>query len=301
MKPLKVALDWTANTNHTGFFVARDKGFYRAEGLHVELLTPDVDNYTITPAKKVELGQAHVALCPFESVVSYRTKKKPFDAVAIATLFREDISAIVTLGSNDIASPKNLDGKTYASYQARYEDEIVRQMIKNDGGTGNFEIVYPKKLGIWETIVNKKYDATWIFTNWEGVQAKNQGIILNLFKMADYGIPYGYSPILFASTAIVKENQDGFKKFLNATKKGFLFAQNHPKDAIECIQPFVAAQDQNIDLLESQEFTNAYYGTVSNWGVLEKDKVEVYLNWLYQKELESQRLDYSTLIMEGVI
>ena len=134
MKKLKISLDWTANTNHTGFYVAQQKGFYREMGLDVEILTPDSDNYETTPAKKVELGKADFALCPFESVISYRTKKKPFDAVALATIFQEDVSAIATLTDKNIQSPKDLDGLIYASYKARYEDEIVRQMIKNDGG-----------------------------------------------------------------------------------------------------------------------------------------------------------------------
>ena len=301
MKSIKVALDWTANTNHTGFFVAKEKGFYEALGLHIELLMPDTDNYSVAPAKKVELGQADVALCPFESVVSYRTKTKPFDAVAIATVFREDISAIVTLGDSTLNSPKDLDGKTYASYQARYEDEIVRQMIKNDGGKGDFEIVYPKKLGIWETIVNKKFDATWIFTNWEGIQARNQGISLHLFKMADYKIPYGYSPVILASKSALIEDTEKYRNFLQATKKGFLFAQKHTAAAVACISPFVSEQDSDIDLLESQQFTAPFYGNTENWGILEKDKVEAYLSWLNENKLEPQKLGFDALVFDGLV
>lgn len=301
MKSIKVALDWTANTNHTGFFVAKENGFYEALGLNVELLMPDTDDYSVTPAKKVELGQADLALCPFESIVSYRTKTKPFDAVAIATIFREDVSAIVTLGDSDLNYPEDLDGKTYASYKARYEDEIVRQMIQNDGGKGEFEIVYPKKLGIWETIVNKKFDATWIFTNWEGIQAKNQGVKLNLFKMADYGIPYGYSPVILASEGAIKEDEEKYMKFLEATKKGFLLAQKHPVDAVACILPFVSEQDSDIDLLESQEFTSPFYGNAENWGILEKDKVDAYLNWLNENELEIQKLHFHSLVYNKLI
>ncbi len=301
MKTIRIALDWTANTNHTGFFVAKEKGFYKDVGLRAELLTPDVDDYTLTPAKKVELGEAELALCPFESIVSYRTKNTPFDAIALAAILREDISAIATLGDGVLTAPKNLDGTTYASYQARYEDEIVRQMIKNDGGQGQFDIVYPKKLGIWETIVNKKYDATWIFTNWEGIQAKNQGIKLNLFKMADYGIPYGYSPVILASESLVKADVEKYRSFLKATKKGYLYAKDNPETAVNCIAPFVSEQDKNINLLESQKFTSPFYGTKENWGMLEEEKVMTYLNWLYENELEVQKLAFDSLVFNELI
>jgi len=275
MKKLRIALDWTANTNHTGFYVAQQKEFYKDLGLEVEILTPDQDNYAITPAKKVELGQADFALCPFESVISYRTKKKPFDAVALATIFKEDISAIATLANSNINSPKDLDGKTYASYKARYEDEIVRQMIINDGGTGAIEISYPNKLGIWETIMEEKAHATWIFTNWEGVQAKNEGIDLNLFKMEDYGIPYGYSPVIMASNEACQEHWKSYSNFLLATKRGYLYAKDNLEDAVAILAPFISAKDKNIDLLESQKQTSIYYGTQQNWGVLNVEKVQL--------------------------
>ena len=39
-------------------------------------------------------------------------------------------------------------------------------------------------------------DATWVFMGWEGVEARRRGIQLNAFRLADYGVPYGYSPLL---------------------------------------------------------------------------------------------------------
>jgi ABC-type nitrate/sulfonate/bicarbonate transport system substrate-binding protein len=301
MEEFRIALDWTANTNHTGFYVAKEKGFYAELGLEVDLTTPDRDDYAVTPAKKVELGQADMALCPFESVVSYRSKTNVFDAVAIATIFQEDVSAIASLDISEIKRPADLDGKVYASYKARYEDEIVRKMIQNDGASGDFKITYPQKLGIWNTILTGKSHATWIFRNWEGIQAKNEGIALNLFKMADYGIPYGYSPIILASEKVVDERKDAYTRFLAATKKGYLFAQENPAEAVSCFTPFVAEQDKSINLLQSQLFTSPFYGTAENWGVLDKQKVKEYLDWLLESKLEEQAFRAAELVVFGLV
>jgi ABC-type nitrate/sulfonate/bicarbonate transport system substrate-binding protein len=170
MHPITLALDWTPNINHIGFFVAQEKGFYSEQGVEVAITDPSADNYQITPAKKVELGQADFALCPTESIISYQTKSNPFALIAVAAILQEDLSAIVVKADSAIQSPRDLDGKVYASYNARYEDEIVRQMIRNDGGTGTIKIETPDKLGIWDTILDGTFDATWIFLNWEGVQ-----------------------------------------------------------------------------------------------------------------------------------
>ena len=44
----------------------------------------------------------------------------------MAALFQSDISAIVVTDDSGIKRPKDLDGKSYASYGARYEDLIVK-------------------------------------------------------------------------------------------------------------------------------------------------------------------------------
>ena len=69
----QVALDWTPNTNHTGFFVAKSKGWYKEVGLEVTLVSPHVDGYKSTPATRVAERQVEFAICPSESVISYYT------------------------------------------------------------------------------------------------------------------------------------------------------------------------------------------------------------------------------------
>ena len=51
---VRVALDWTPNTDHTGFYVASAKGWYADAGIHVQLLP-----YNQTaPETLVAAGQA---------------------------------------------------------------------------------------------------------------------------------------------------------------------------------------------------------------------------------------------------
>ena len=48
---MRLALDWTPNTNHIGFFIARELGFFNENGLQIEILDPREDDYYLTPAK----------------------------------------------------------------------------------------------------------------------------------------------------------------------------------------------------------------------------------------------------------
>ncbi|MEM6813312.1 MAG: ABC transporter substrate-binding protein [Bacteroidota bacterium] len=296
MESIQLALDWTPNVNHIGFFVAKQKGFYSETDLEVNLISPAEDDYALTPAKKVALGKADFALCPMESILSYRTKEIPFGLKAIAAIYQDDLSAIVSLKEAGITSPKDLDGKSYASYQAKYEDEIVKQMIINDGGKGNIDIYYPSKLGIWETIIKGDHDSTWIFLNWEGVQAKGKEIELSTFKMRDFEVPYSYSPVLAASEEQVKSRAKTYKKFLEATKQGFLFAAKNKAEAEKILSPWVSESDADIDIKAALDLSSPSFGDHSNWGRIDPGNVKKYLDWIYNKGLEKVKVTVDDLL-----
>ena len=287
MKKIKLALDWTPNINHIGFFVAKEKGFYKENDLKVEFLTPDLDDYLITPAKKVEMNMSDFGLCPTESLISFRTKKNPFILKGLMTIFQEDVSAIATVESNNILRPKHLDGRSYASYKARYEDKIVKKMIINDGGIGNLKIFYPKRLGIWNTLIENKYDSTWIFINWEGVEASKKNIDLELYKMSDFGIPYSYSPILFSSSDYINNNSNTVKKFIESSRKGYTYCYENMDEAVSILNKFVPITDKGIDLIECLKISIDHFGSKENFGKIDLKKIDIFLKWLKDNNIEN--------------
>lgn len=292
---LKLAIDWTPNINHIGFFVADALSFYKENGLNIEIINPADDNYRLTPAKKVELGKADFALCPLESVLSYRVKDQPCMLMALAAMYQEDVSAIV-VKDQTINSPIDLDGKSYASYKARYEDKIVEQVIKNDGGKGSVNMLYPDKLGIWETVLKNKADATWIFTNWEGIQAQETNEQLSYFKLKDYDIPYSYSPVLVAEISNINRKKEAIKKFMNATKKGFLFSKDNPEKACVVLSKHVPKYDENINLIKALSASSPFFGDQDNWGMMDPTSVYTFLLWLHKNNLETTRFMPSDII-----
>lgn len=296
MKKLKLAIDWTPNVNHIGFIVAKQLGFYREQGIDLEIINPLDDNYSITPGKKLELHLADFAIAPFETVISLNNKAIPFEAVAIYAILQNDLSCIASLKSSNLSSPRLLDGKTYASYKARYEDHIVKEMIKNDGGTGDVHIIYPEKLGIWNTLLNGTADSTWIFDNWEGIEASGKGIELNKFNLSDFNIPYGYSPIVLTNRENIIKEKALYSNFVKATQKGFLYARNNIKESATILKLFVTAYDlKNIDLETSISFSAAHFGDDSNCGMMKEERVSEFTQWLVSKGIEDQAILHQRL------
>jgi ABC-type nitrate/sulfonate/bicarbonate transport system substrate-binding protein len=267
---------------------------YSAAGLDVSLISPHSDNYKATPASRVESGEALLAITPSETVISWHTRPPsrslPKPAIkAVATLLQRDDSAIVTLKSSGIDRPSKLDGKRYASYGARYEGRIVQQMIKADGGTGDYQELGLPMLGLWETVLKGEADATWVFMGWEGVEAKLKEIELNVFKLGDYNIPYGYSPVVVAHPGSISEKKEQLSKVLTATAEGYNFAVANPEEAAEIMNKAVAEEHPDLRELFDVEVLKSSIrvvaglclnGATKKWGHMDKSRWNIFLDWL---------------------
>jgi ABC-type nitrate/sulfonate/bicarbonate transport system substrate-binding protein len=279
---ITLALDWTPNTNHTGFYVALAEGWYHAAGLDVTIVPADADAYATTPAKKVATGAATFGIAPSESVVSFHTLPDRPPLVAVATILQHDTSAIVTLTSSGRDRPARLDGCRYASYNARFEDAIVAQLIRNDGGRGAFESITPPKLGIWNTLLTGEADATWVFMAWEGIAAERQGIDLHVFRLDDYGVPYGYTPVLLAHPATLHGQPDAVRAFVQASARGFAFAAANADLAANMLM--ATANHPTLDDPEfvraSQHAVGGAYLADERWGVMARERWQAFVDWL---------------------
>lgn len=54
---------------------------------------------------------------------------------------------------------------------------------QSDGGKGKYEEVVEPMLTLWDSVVSGKFDATWVFMGWEGVEAEMKGVPLNVFML----------------------------------------------------------------------------------------------------------------------
>lgn len=225
-------------------------------------------------------------------MIAHRFAARPARLRAIAAVLEQDASAVAVRADSGITRPRDLDGRVYASYAARFEEGIVKEMIRADGGRGDITVVRPKKLGIWDTILSREADATWMFENWEGVEAKMQGVELRCFRMGDYGIPYGYSPLLLVNEGR-DVNAEVVKKFLKATKMGFHMATEKPEEAARILQGYVPAGTEEKLVLESQRWLaeRQTYGSPKDWGRMSSKKWEEWIGWLRAQGLLTHRDD----------
>eukprot|EP00429_Kryptoperidinium_foliaceum_P077936 CAMPEP_0176210144 /NCGR_PEP_ID=MMETSP0121_2-20121125/13994_1 /TAXON_ID=160619 /ORGANISM="Kryptoperidinium foliaceum, Strain CCMP 1326" /LENGTH=359 /DNA_ID=CAMNT_0017549171 /DNA_START=45 /DNA_END=1124 /DNA_ORIENTATION=+ len=304
-----VALDWTPNGNHLGFYVAKDAGLYADAGIDVALLSPHDKAYQgsyvasddtsegapkyVTPCSKVAVGEAHFAINSPEGVVGWNVAHGRPKLKAVAALLQDrNTSAIVTLKSSGRARPKDLDGCRYASYAARFEGRIVQKMIQADGGTGDYIEDTPPMLGIWNTLLEGTADATWVFQQWEGVEAKLKGVELNVFPVCDYGMPYAYAPCLCADPAWLEANSEVAKRFLAATAEGYKRAAADPAAAADTLVRLAKTEndghvvDPALALGSAEYLADKFLDKDTRvWGRMDDGVWTDYVKWLWETGL----------------
>ncbi len=229
LTPMTLALDWTPNTNHTGIYVALAKGWYRDEGIALTLLPYSAN---VSPDTMVANGKADVGISSTESIVADYALGQP--VVSISAIIQHNTSALVTLASSGLNRPRDLNGKVYGGFGAPYEGAVVGEIIKNDGGTGQFKNV---TLGVdaMTALETHRVDFVWVFEGWEVIQAQLQGVKLNVFPIINYGVPDYYTPNIITSPQEMKSKSDMLRRFMAATLKGYDFARQNPRQAAQIL------------------------------------------------------------------
>ena len=261
---MTLALDWTPNTNHTGIYVALDKGWYRDEGINLQLL-PYSSN--VSPDVLVSSGKADVGISATEGVVADAAVGQP--VVSIAAIIQHNTSALVTLASSGLARPRMLDGKTYGAFGAPYETPVVGEIIKRDGGRGVFKSV-TLDVDAMQALESHRIDFVWVFEGWEVIQAQRDGVKLNVFPITDYGVADYYTPTIITSPAEVKQEPDLLHRFMTATERGYEYARTHAQESAQILlkgAPKGTFPDPGLVLASQQFLSPRYADTGRKWGM----------------------------------
>ncbi|MCE0535253.1 ABC transporter substrate-binding protein [Kineosporia rhizophila] len=275
-----VALSWTPNTDYTGVFAADELGYYEDQGIKLKVIP-----YSSTaPETLVAHGQADFGFS-YQAGVTY-ARAAGQDVVAVYAPNRKGTYAIsVSADRDDIQSPKDLDGKTYAGFGSPDEGPLLKYVIQHDGGKGDFKSI-ALDTSAYQAVYSKKADFTIPVVTWEGVEAERSGKPLKNFAPTDYGFPDQYSVLLASGQKYLDANPEVTKKFLAATAKGYSYAADEPDKAADLLVQANKAQLSDAELvrasqnlLASEGYLNTEAGHV---GVQDEEFWKNYGSFLYE-------------------
>lgn len=283
-----VILDWVPNTNHTGLYVAKDKGYYAEQGLEVEIIQPTAGG----TAQLIASDQGDFGVSYQEEVTNARAEDIPIKS--IAAVIQHNTSGFASPASKNITSPKDFEGKKYGGWGSPVEHAMIKSLMdKYDADVNKVEEIGMGAADFF-TSVERDVDFAWIYYGWTGVEAELREVPLNIVMLKDEDPALDfYTPVLISSEKTIAEKPEMVKKFLAATQKGYEFAINNPEDSAQVLLDNAPELDAELVKASQLWLADKYQDDAPAWGIQKQEVWEDYANWLFERELLKKNIDAS--------
>lgn len=285
LKKITLCLDWTPNTNHTGFYVASEKGYYEEAGLSVEIVQPPENGAAAMCAS----GQAQFAIEAQDTMAAALQLDDPLGITAVAGLVAHNTSGIISRQGDGIDRASGLVGKRYSTWESPIELAMLENLVNADGGDFNEVTLIPNDITDEPAaLAANQTDAIWVFYGWGGINADVENVPCDFwyFKDLDSKFDY-YTPVLIANNDFLKEDSETAKAFIEATKRGYEFAESNPSEAADMLIKGDTTGSLNSvkDLVyKSQEYLSKEYSD-GKWGYIDPERWNSFYGWLYENGL----------------
>ena len=284
-------LDWTPNTNHTGIYVALQKGWFEEAGLKVDVVQPPEGGSALLVAS----GKAQFAVTAQDSIAPALTGENAMPLTTVAAILQHNTSGIVSRAGEGMDTPRGLEGHKYATWDSPVEKATIRQVMAADGGDfDKVELIPSTVTDEVSALKSGDVDAIWIFYGWAGIACEVAGLPIDYFDFADFDpVLDFYTPIIVSNNDWLADNPETAKAFLAALSRGYEYAAEHPKEAADVLMEAAPELKSNTELVyRSQEYlAGEYIADAARWGEIDPDRWGGYFTWLNDNGLMETPLD----------
>ncbi len=284
LKKVTLVLDWTPNTNHTGFYVALHEGYYEEAGIDLNIIQPPEDGATMMVAS----GNAEFGI-DFQDYLAPVFEEDEIKVTAVAALIQHNTSGIISLKEDGITSPKGLEGKNYATWELPVEQAMIKNIVEADGGDYEKVKLIPEYVTDEAAALQQDIDAIWVYYAWAGIATELAGLDTNMIYFKDITPEFDYySPVIIANNEFLKNDPETAKAFLSATKKGYEYAIENPDGAAEILCEEVPELDKELVKKSQEWLKDQYKAEVAEWGYIDKERWDSFYKWLYDNGLSKE-------------
>jgi len=231
LEQITIALDWYPNANHAGLFLAQERGYFAAEGLDVELVTP-ADPSTVL--QTVGAGRDDFGISYQTDLLLARAQDVP--VVSVAALVQHPLMGVMVKADAGIARPADLVGETVAYPGIASQEAFLATMLETDGAAlADIELVNVSFELIPAVLSGRAAGAMGAYWTHETILAEREGTPVEVLRVEDWGVPDYYELILTANEATLDERPETVRALLRAIQRGYGDAAADPDAALDAL------------------------------------------------------------------
>ncbi len=268
LKEVSVQLQWKNQFEYAGFYIAKEKGYYKDIGLDVKLKEW---NHGIDIVQNISDAKSAYGVVRPSSLIDISKGK---DLVYLAAIFQSSPLILLSNKSSGIKSIKDFKNKKIMITQDHIVDSSLVSMFRSQG-IEIFDMEIVKHSFDVKSLLNGETDIMAAYISNEPFMLKELGGDPIVFSSKDYGFDF-YNDILTVSRDYLDKNKDEVKKFTKATLRGFEYAFNHIDETIDIILKKYNTSNKTKEALlyEAKELKKLAYYKTNDIGYIDTTKLE---------------------------
>jgi ABC-type nitrate/sulfonate/bicarbonate transport system substrate-binding protein len=245
----------------------------------------------VYPEGAVASGAADLGISFQESVTLARAEDAPI--VSVAAVLQHNTSGFASLSDLSVTGPADFEGLRYGAWGSPSEAPTLQALMDCSGA--DFSALEMVTTGFADPIAllaEEQADLVWIYYGWQGFQAEQAGLDIDVVMMEDYFdcVPDFYTPVVIASESTVAERPNMVEAVLEALSRGYTYAAENPDQAAAILLAAVPELDDKL-VRESQRWLSSYYiAEAPRWGEQEEHVWQDYADWMAENGILSMPL-----------
>ena len=233
---LKFVLNWKYQGPQGWFFLAEDKGYFKAEGLEVQI---DQGDGSAAAVPKVASGAYDIGFGDINALIDFASKKPDDAPVAVYVMYNRPPFTVAVKADSPIKTPKDFEGKTLggaANDGALKLFPAFAKLAKIDASKVTITNFQPNLRE--QMLMRGQADGVFGYVNTIRFSAKLSGIDpdknIRWINYGDYGMDL-YSNAIIVSKKLIKENPKAVAGFLRAINKAIVDSIADPKASVAAV------------------------------------------------------------------
>jgi len=226
LEKVKLQLKWFSSFQFAGYYMAKEKGFYKEAGLDVEIIERDANKNNI---EQVISGEADYGIAD-SAILLYRAKGKPVKI--IASIFQHSPLVFISKKESGIYSPFEMKSKVL-SFQKGVDDAPLLAMLKG-AHIAESDYTFEALDFSNEAFIRGEVDVMSAHLSNQPFFMKQRGVEINIINPLNYGIDF-YGDNLFTTEKEIANNPKRVELFRQASIKGWHYALENIDETIDTL------------------------------------------------------------------
>ena len=268
LKKITIQLSWFDQFQFAGYYMAKEKGFYKELGLDVEIKPFE---FGIDIPKEVSDGKIDFAVGR-ETLILERTKNR--NIVALYALFQASPLILMTTKESGINTINDFSNKKIMttiddSSEVSLKAMIISNKVKVE------DLNFLKHTHNINDLLNKNTDVISAYISKAPFQLNQKSVEYNIFDPKKFGFDM-YSDMLYTSENLINRDLNAVLLFKKASLKGWEYAYSNIQESADLIyKKYNSEKLTKAELIyEGRELKKLSYFKTANLGEIKKDKIQ---------------------------